>query len=94
MELFVDDATPAVEAIRHTEHIFAGWITYDLPSVPTWHGDRVVIIGDAAHAVSPSAGQGASMAIEDGVILAMCVRDLPDLPRALTPLRAAAPRPC
>jgi 2-polyprenyl-6-methoxyphenol hydroxylase-like FAD-dependent oxidoreductase len=30
----------------------------------------MIIIGDAAHAASPSSGQGASMAIEDGVVLA------------------------
>ena len=84
MELFADDATPALEAIGQTEHIFAGWVTYDMPSVPTWHNGRMVTVGDAAHAVSPSAGQGASMAIEDAVILAQCLRDLPDIPQALT----------
>jgi 2-polyprenyl-6-methoxyphenol hydroxylase-like FAD-dependent oxidoreductase len=36
--------------------------------VKTWHSDRIVIIGDAAHPVG--AGQGASMAIEDGLALA------------------------
>lgn len=44
----------------------------------------MVIIGDAAHAVSPSAGQGASMAIEDAITLAKCLRDIPDVPQALT----------
>jgi 2-polyprenyl-6-methoxyphenol hydroxylase-like FAD-dependent oxidoreductase len=39
-----------------------------LPLVPTWHDDRTVLIGDAAHPVG--AGQGASMAIEDAVVLA------------------------
>jgi 2-polyprenyl-6-methoxyphenol hydroxylase-like FAD-dependent oxidoreductase len=79
LELFAKDSTPALDAIEHTEHIFAGWATYDMPSVPTWRTDRVVIIGDAAHAVSPSAGQGASMAIEDAVTLAKCLRDIPDV---------------
>jgi 2-polyprenyl-6-methoxyphenol hydroxylase-like FAD-dependent oxidoreductase len=37
----------------------------------------MIIIGDAAHATSPSSGQGASMAIEDAVVLATCLRDLP-----------------
>jgi 2-polyprenyl-6-methoxyphenol hydroxylase-like FAD-dependent oxidoreductase len=37
----------------------------------------MIVIGDAAHATSPSSGQGASMAIEDAVVLAKCVRDLP-----------------
>ncbi|WP_276319862.1 FAD-dependent monooxygenase [Egibacter rhizosphaerae] len=44
--------------------------------------ERMIIIGDAAHAVSPSAGQGASMAIEDAVVLAQCLRDVPAIPRA------------
>lgn len=74
-EMVAVDATPARELIRHTADIFAGWATYDMPPVPAWHRGRMVIIGDAAHAVSPSAGQGASMAIEDAVTLARCVRD-------------------
>ena len=36
---------------------------------PPWHRGRVVLIGDAAHATSPHIGQGASMAIEDAVVL-------------------------
>ena len=36
-------------------------------------------IGDAAHATSPSSGQGASMAIEDAVVLAKCLRDERDV---------------
>jgi 2-polyprenyl-6-methoxyphenol hydroxylase-like FAD-dependent oxidoreductase len=35
-----------------------------------WFRDRVVLIGDAAHATSPHVGQGAAMAIEDGLVLA------------------------
>jgi 2-polyprenyl-6-methoxyphenol hydroxylase-like FAD-dependent oxidoreductase len=49
-----------------------------MPPVRHWHRDRMVIIGDAAHATSPASGQGASMAIEDAVELARCLRDLPD----------------
>ena len=37
-------------------------------SCRSWHGDSMVIIGDAAHATSPSSGQGASMAIEDAIV--------------------------
>lgn len=43
---------------------------YDMPSLPTWHEGRVVLIGDAAHAVSPNSGQGASLALEDAQSLA------------------------
>src|SRR5829696_2631939 len=82
--LFDEDDTPAVEIIRSTPGKLAGWATYDLPSVPTWHRGPMVIIGDAAHATAPSSGQGASMAIEDAVVLARCLRDLPDTPQAFT----------
>ncbi|ABG05178.1 monooxygenase, FAD-binding protein [Rubrobacter xylanophilus DSM 9941] len=37
---------------------------------PPWYRGRVVLVGDAAHATSPHIGQGASMAIEDAVVLA------------------------
>jgi len=42
----------------------------DLPALPTWSRDRVVLAGDAAHAMLPFAGQGAAQAIEDGLALA------------------------
>jgi 2-polyprenyl-6-methoxyphenol hydroxylase-like FAD-dependent oxidoreductase len=81
---FADDVGPMLDIIAATEHIFPAWNTYDFPSVPVWHTDRMVIIGDAAHATSPSAGQGASMAMEDAVMLARCLRDIPSLPEAFT----------
>jgi len=80
--LFADDATPAVEIIRATAGELAGTNQYDMPSVPTWHRGPMVIMGDAAHATSPSSGQGASMAIEDAIVLAKCLRDLPNIPQA------------
>jgi 2-polyprenyl-6-methoxyphenol hydroxylase-like FAD-dependent oxidoreductase len=35
-----------------------------------WHRGRVVLLGDAVHATTPHLGQGAGMAIEDGLVLA------------------------
>ncbi|GAA4257694.1 FAD-dependent oxidoreductase [Dactylosporangium darangshiense] len=78
-EVFRDDRTPAVEMIRRTapeDLVITGGLE-DIPSVPTWHRGRVVLLGDAAHATSPSSGQGASLAIESAVQLARCLRDLP-----------------
>src|SRR5699024_4348119 len=49
--------------------------------VPTWHSDRIVIIGDAAHPVG--AGQGASMAIEDALALAAALQTAPSVAEAL-----------
>jgi 2-polyprenyl-6-methoxyphenol hydroxylase-like FAD-dependent oxidoreductase len=48
---------------------------YDIQTLPLWHKGRVVLVGDAAHAVSPNAGQGASMALEDAICLAKMLRD-------------------
>jgi FAD-dependent urate hydroxylase len=82
IDLFAGDDSPAVEIIRSTPGKLAGWATYDLPSVPTWYRGSMIIIGDAAHATAPSSGQGASMAIEDAIVLARCLRDLPDTGQA------------
>lgn len=35
----------------------------------------MIVIGDAAHAPAPSSGQGASLALEDAVLLARSLRD-------------------
>ncbi|GGJ53443.1 FAD-dependent monooxygenase [Deinococcus roseus] len=37
---------------------------------PYWGKNRTVLIGDAAHALTPNLGQGAGMGIEDAVLLA------------------------
>ena len=37
----------------------------DVATLPTWSRGRTLLIGDAAHATSPHAGQGASIALED-----------------------------
>lgn len=53
-----------------------------MPPVPHWHRGRMVLVGDAVHAPSNSTGQGASLAIESAIMLARCLRDLPDAPTA------------
>lgn len=55
--------------------------THDL-SKPWVHG-RVALLGDAAHAMAPHLGQGASQAIEDGLVLADCLRTNGDVDAAL-----------
>jgi 2-polyprenyl-6-methoxyphenol hydroxylase-like FAD-dependent oxidoreductase len=46
------------------------WAPYEVPPIPSWHTGRVVIVGDAAHAISPSVGQGSAQAFEDIGLLA------------------------
>ncbi|HYZ46824.1 MAG TPA: FAD-dependent monooxygenase [Actinomycetota bacterium] len=80
--LFADDVSQVAEIIRATTGELLGTNQHDMPSVPTWHEGPMVIVGDAAHATSPASGQGASMAIEDAVVLAKCLRDVPDIQQA------------
>ncbi|HXN68802.1 MAG TPA: FAD-dependent monooxygenase [Bradyrhizobium sp.] len=49
--------------------------TLDVATLPTWSRKRVVLIGDAAHATSPHAGQGASLALEDAMRLARLLQE-------------------
>ncbi|MET0190920.1 MAG: NAD(P)/FAD-dependent oxidoreductase, partial [Pseudonocardia sediminis] len=56
---------------------------HDLPHVGPWSRDRMLVIGDAAHAASPATGQGATMALEDAVVLAKALRQDPDVDAAL-----------
>src|SRR5690606_6020252 len=44
---------------------------------------RLVLIGDAAHALAPHAAQGAAMAVEDAVLLARVMDATSDTARAL-----------
>ncbi|OZM72758.1 FAD-dependent oxidoreductase [Amycolatopsis antarctica] len=77
--MFSADRTPATRLIEASEDIVRPYPTYYFPRVPVWHRDRMIIVGDAAHATPPAAGQGASMALEDAVTLAKCLRDNEDV---------------
>ncbi len=77
LETFGGDAGPAVPLLQATGMLMPPSPIHTLPHLPRWRRGRLVVIGDAAHAPSPTSGQGASLAIEDGVVLAKCLRDLP-----------------
>lgn len=77
VKAFEQDANPSADLIRRSP-VDDGVPIYDLPPVPVWHRGRVVLTGDAAHATTPSSGQGASLAIEDAVVLARCLREAKD----------------
>jgi 2-polyprenyl-6-methoxyphenol hydroxylase-like FAD-dependent oxidoreductase len=78
-ETYGDD-DPGAALVRNTppERLQVTGALHIMPPVPHWHRDRMVLVGDAAHAPSNSSGQGASLAIESAVELARCLRDLPD----------------
>ncbi|MCD4851015.1 FAD-dependent monooxygenase [Arthrobacter sp. AK01] len=83
--LVAGDRTIMAAIIAATDDIIRPYTTSDFPSIPRWHRERLVLVGDAAHAASPSSGQGASMAIEDAVTLGRSLQGLePDaIPEAL-----------
>ncbi|WP_024506785.1 FAD-dependent monooxygenase [Bradyrhizobium sp. ARR65] len=49
--------------------------TLDVATLPIWSRGRTLLLGDAAHATSPHAGQGASLALEDALRLARLMRE-------------------
>ncbi|CAM5647609.1 FAD-dependent oxidoreductase [Streptomyces avidinii] len=49
------------------------WPVHELPPLPYWSRGAVGLIGDAAHATGPHDGQGASMALEDALVLSRCL---------------------
>ncbi|WP_438010760.1 NAD(P)/FAD-dependent oxidoreductase [Sorangium sp. So ce321] len=63
------------DVVRATPEVLGPWRLHDILTMPRWHAGRVCLIGDAAHAATPHAGQGASLAMEDGMLLARCLRD-------------------
>jgi FAD-dependent urate hydroxylase len=82
LDVHREDPAFIQEIIRASAGAIGAYPVYDVPSTPIWHSGPIVLLGDAAHATSPSAGQGSSLALEDAIALAKCVRDLPTLGEA------------
>jgi salicylate hydroxylase len=61
-----------IEAMDHTFR----WGIYDRAPLSTWSTDRITLLGDAAHAVTPHLGQGANQSVEDAITLAVLLQDV------------------
>jgi 2-polyprenyl-6-methoxyphenol hydroxylase-like FAD-dependent oxidoreductase len=68
-------ATPPDGVLRHD--------LYELPPLPSFVSGHTALLGDAAHAMTPSLGQGACQALEDAATLAACLADAADTAGAL-----------
>ena len=70
--VFADWHPEVRELIKAARSTFL-WALNGRDELPTWHKDRVVLLGDACHPMLPFMAQGAAMAIEDGYVLAKCL---------------------
>lgn len=69
------EATPDTAILKHP--------TLDRPPISRWYEGRAVLLGDAAHPMTPNLGQGACQAIEDAAALAQALHQHSDVPTAL-----------
>jgi 2-polyprenyl-6-methoxyphenol hydroxylase-like FAD-dependent oxidoreductase len=67
--------TPPEAVLRHD--------IYRLPELDSYARGSVVLLGDAAHAMTPNLGQGGGQALEDAIVLAAAVSRTRDLSAAL-----------
>lgn len=73
---YFSDWTPKLRALLETCGVL--WVRplYTLPPGLAWkHRPGVTIIGDAAHLMSPFAGEGANLAMVDGANLGVAIAD-------------------
>lgn len=70
------DATRPEDVLHHDIHEL-------VTPLPTFAVGRVAVLGDAAHAMTPNLGQGASQALEDAAVLASCLATEPAVASAL-----------
>ncbi|KAI4216369.1 MAG: hypothetical protein LQ351_001379 [Letrouitia transgressa] len=61
---------PAIRRIIADAEIQSIYPTWTTPELSTWQARGVVLVGDAAHTLQSSSGQGVSQALEDSQVLA------------------------
>lgn len=86
------DFDPVIKKVLSKVKNCLKWKLADLPPLLRWvsRSGRVVLIGDAAHAMVPYLAQGASLSIEDGAALAECVDHATDVTQIPAVLNAFA----
>ncbi|MFJ7066070.1 FAD-dependent monooxygenase [Streptomyces sp. NPDC101115] len=57
------DAADGTTVLRHDVH-------HLIDPLPAFHAGRTALLGDAAHAMQPTLGQGGNQAVEDAIVLA------------------------
>lgn len=67
---------PVVQEIIRNAEVESIYPTWIMPELPHWGKQGIVLIGDAAHAMDPTTGQGASQALEDSQTFALLLTSL------------------
>ncbi len=86
---------PSLMAVLRSVTPWRKWALYTLPPLPAWTGNRVALLGDAAHPMLPYLAQGGALAMEDALVLADCLCASDAVPATLdryTVLRRARAR--
>jgi FAD-dependent urate hydroxylase len=81
IEVHKDDHAPITDILAASGPV-ERYSIYEAPVMTQWSRGLVCLVGDAAHAMGPHTGQGASMALEDSITLARCLRDNDNVPAA------------
>lgn len=90
LESFAGWAPEVLHIIGNTqEERCHKWGLFGRKPLPRWTRERVTLLGDAAHPMLPFLGQGASIAIEDGFVLARALAECEDAAIALARYEAA-----
>lgn len=64
---------PQILQLAKGQRVITNTIT-DLKPIRKFAFDKILLIGDAAHATTPNMGQGACQGIEDSLVLASCLK--------------------
>lgn len=76
--------SPALRVLAGDDRAWTCWPVHDVRGPGRWTDPRgLVLAGDAAHAMTPFAAQGAAMAIEDAETLGAALENAPDMATAL-----------
>ena len=78
---------PRLEKLLSLVTACSKWGLFTRPLTQNWGRGRIELIGDAAHAMLPNAGQGACQAFEDAYILARWMAACPDPAEAFANFR-------